>query len=233
MFPGQKGPKTMKLHGVPLSVHTRKVQLALRAKGLDHELNVVIPILRETLPANWDRLSPTGLIPVIEDGEFTLPDSGAILQYLDAKHPATPVTPAEPQDRSRALWIEAYLGAFFREVVHPLFHQRVVAPMRGGASDTVLTGRVLSEVAPRYFGYLDGETRGGWLVGEAFSIADIAVGANLVQLHYLGETLSRARYPALSAYFRRLVATPVFVEQLAAEKPFAEQMGLSQDSFAA
>jgi glutathione S-transferase len=72
--------------------------------------------------------------------------------------------------------------------------------------------------------------RDDWPVGEALSIADIAVGANLVLFHYLGET---ARYPALSAYFGRLVTTPVFVEQLAAEKPFAEQMGFSQDSFAA
>lgn len=223
----------MKLHGVPLSVHTRKVQLALRAKELDHELNVVIPILPETLPANWDQLSPTGLIPVIEDGDFTLPDSAAILQYLDAKHPATPVIPTDPQERGRALWIEAYLGAFFRDVLHPLFHQRVVAPMRGGAPDTVLTDRVLSGIAPRYLKYLDGEARGGWLVGEGFSIADIAVGANLVLFHYLGETVSPARYPALSAYFRRLVLTPVFVKQLAAEKPFAEQMGLSQASLAA
>ncbi|RWK37103.1 glutathione S-transferase family protein [Mesorhizobium sp.] len=134
----------------------------------------------ETLPANWDRLSPTGLVPVIEDGNFTLPDSGAILQYLDAKHPAIPMIPANPRDRGRALWIESYLGAFFRDVMHPLFHQRVVAPMRGDAPDTGMTGRVLSGIAPRYFEYLDGETRGDWLVGEALSIADIAVGANLV-----------------------------------------------------
>jgi glutathione S-transferase len=194
---------------------------------------VVIPIMPETLPANWDRLSPTGLIPVIEDGDFILPDSGAILQYLDAKHPATPVIPADPEERGRALWIEAYLGAFFRDVLHPLFHQRVVAPMQGGAPDTALTDRVLSEVAPRYFGYLDGETRNDWLVGEALSIADIAVGANLVLFHYLGETISPARYPAFAAYFRRLVRTPVFVAQLAAEKPVTEQMGCSQDSHAA
>ncbi len=99
--------------------------------------------------------------------------------------------------------------------------------------DTGLTDSVLSEIAPRYFGYLEGETRGDWLVGEALSIADIAVGANLVLFHYLGETISPARYPALAAYFRRLVGTPIFVEQLSAEKPFAEQMGFSQDSFAA
>jgi glutathione S-transferase len=64
----------MKLYGVPLSVHTRKVQLGLRTKGLDHQLRVVIPIAPDTLPENWKTLSPTGLIPVIEDGTFVLPD---------------------------------------------------------------------------------------------------------------------------------------------------------------
>ena len=215
----------MKLHGVPISVHTRKVQLALRAKGLDHDLNVVIPIMPETLPANWNLLSPTGLIPVIEDGHFVLPDSSAILQYLDTKYPAPPIVPRNPEECGRALWIEAYLGGFFRDVTHPLFHQNVVAPMKGGAPDTRLTGRVLSELAPRYFEYLEGETHGDWLVGEALSIADIAVGANLVQFHYLGETVTPELYPALSAYFRRLLATPIFVEQLAVERPYAEQMG--------
>ena len=223
----------MKLHGVPLSVHTRKAQLAMRAKGLGHDLNIVIPIVPDTLPTNWDRLSPTGLIPVLEDGDFVLPDSSAILQYLDAKYPGTPMIPADPRDRGRALWIEAYLGAFFRDVMHPLFHQRVVAPMRGAVPDTGLTDRVLDEVAPRYLKYLDGQARCGWLVGEALSIADIAVGANLVLFYYLGETLSSETYPGLSAYFKRLVSTPIFVEQLVAEAPFTEQMGFSQACLAA
>lgn len=223
----------MKLHGVPLSVHTRKVQLALRAKGVDHDLNVVIPMMPETLPANWHQISPTGLIPVMEDGDFTLPDSSAILQYLDLKYPSVPLIPARPKDRGKAIWIDAYLGGFFREVMHPIFHQRVVAPMRGAAPDPDLIDHVLSEVAPRYFGYLDNETRHNWLVGETFSIADIAVGANLVLLHYLGESVPAKLYPGLASYFRRLIAAPAFVEQLAAEKPFADQMGLSQASLAA
>jgi glutathione S-transferase len=219
----------MKLYGVPLSVHTRKVQLALRAKGLQHDMHVVIPMLPETFPPNWDQLSPTGLIPVFEDGAFCLPDSGAILQYLDAQYPSVPMIPTEARERGRALWIEAYLGAFFREVVHPLFHQRIAAPMRGGTPDTAVTDRVLSTVAPRYLGYLDSEVRGAWLVGDALSVADLSVGTNLVLFHYLGERVSDQRYPGLAAYFRRLVTSPVFVEQLEAELPFTKQMGFSQD----
>jgi glutathione S-transferase len=220
----------MKLYGIPLSVHTRKVQLCLRTKGLDHDLRVVIPIAPDTFPENWETLSPTGLIPVLEDGSFTLPDSTAILQYLEMKYPRTPVIPMNPEERGRAIWFEAYLGGFFRDVLHPLFHQRVTAPMRGMTPDKDLIEKVLSERAPRYFAYLEGQIDGDWLVGEAFSIADIAVGANLILLAYLGETVPAARYPALSAYFRRLLTMPVFVAQLADEKPFIEQMGFSQES---
>jgi glutathione S-transferase len=220
----------MKLYGVPLSVHTRKVQLALRTKGLGHDLRVVVPIAPDTFPENWDTLSPTGLIPVLEDGGFTLPDSAAILQYLEMKYPRTPLIPTSPEQRGRAIWLEAYLGGFFREVVHPLFHQRVTAPMRGMVPDTDLIEMVLSKRAPRYFAYLEGQIHGDWLVGDAFSIADIAVGANLILLEYLGETVPATRYPALSAYFRRLLKLPAFVAQLADEKPFTEQMGFSQES---
>lgn len=223
----------MKLYGIPLSVHTRKVQLGLRAKGLDHELRVVIPIVPDTLPENWSSLSPTGLIPVIEDGALTLPDSSAILHYLETKHPRAPLIPADPVQRGRAIWFDAYLGAFFRDVTHPLFHQRVVAPMQGMAPDKDLLERVLSERVPRYFEYLESQIDGDWLVGDAFSIADIAVGANLVLFKYLGETVPTDRFPALSTYFRRLLTLPAFIEQLADEKPFAVQMGFSQESMTA
>jgi glutathione S-transferase len=220
----------MKIYGVPLSVHTRKVQLALRAKGLAHDMNVVSPILPETLPPDWATLSPSGLIPVIVDDGFSLPDSAAILQYLDARYPEVPIVPRTPQDRGRALWFEAHLGAFFRAVTHPLFHQRVVAPMQGRAPDVGMTHRVLTEVAPGYLSYLNSQVSGDWLVGGSLSVADIAVAANLVLLHYLGECETLAQYPALRDYFRRLVATPVFVEQLEAEEPFVRQMGFSQES---
>jgi len=223
----------MKLYGVPLSVHTRKVQLGLRAKGIDHDLQVVIPIMPDTLPQNWDRLSPTGLIPVIEEDGFTLPDSSAILHYLDARYPDHPLYPSDPVDLGRAVWIEAYLGGFFREAMHPLFHQRVVAPMGGGEPDATVIEHVLTDVAPRYFATLDGEADGDWLVGDAFSVADISVGANLVLFHYLGETISPSQYPALSAWFRRLLAMPVFERQLEAEEPFAQQMGLPRIELAA
>jgi glutathione S-transferase len=146
------------------------------------------------------------------------------------KYPDTPLFPADPEQRGRAIWFESYLGGFFRDVMHPLFHQRVTAPMQGKTPDNELTEKILSERAPHYFAYLEGQINGAWLVGNGFSVADIAVGSNLILLEYLGETVPAPHYPALSTYFRRLLALPVFVAQLADEKPFAEKMGFSQES---
>ena len=50
----------LKIYGVPISVHTRKVLVAARAKKVPFEN---VPVLPFTPPADWDRLSPTGKIP--------------------------------------------------------------------------------------------------------------------------------------------------------------------------
>jgi glutathione S-transferase len=73
------------IHGVPLSVHTRKAIVTAILKRMDYKFEVVIPVIPGNPPANWSTLSPTGLIPVLQDGEFTLADSTAICLYLEKK----------------------------------------------------------------------------------------------------------------------------------------------------
>ncbi|XIA65407.1 glutathione S-transferase N-terminal domain-containing protein [Bradyrhizobium sp. TZ2] len=62
------------IHGVPLSVHTRKAIVTAILKKIDYKFEVVIPVVPGNPPANWSTLSPAGLIPVMQDGEFTLAD---------------------------------------------------------------------------------------------------------------------------------------------------------------
>jgi glutathione S-transferase len=66
------------IYGVPLSVHTRKTVITALHKGIEYKLEVVIPVVPGQPPSNWHTLSPTGLIPVIQDGDYTLADSTAI-----------------------------------------------------------------------------------------------------------------------------------------------------------
>lgn len=64
----------LRIYGVPLSVHTRKTILTAIIKRLEYKFEVVIPVVPGNPPANWNTLSPTGMIPVLQDGDYTLAD---------------------------------------------------------------------------------------------------------------------------------------------------------------
>jgi glutathione S-transferase len=217
----------MKIYGVPLSVHTRKVMVAARLKGVPLDLQVVIPVVPGNPPANWREISPTGLIPAIEDDGFRLADSTAIVQYLERRHPSPALLPADDKALGAALFLDAWAGtALFRNVVHPIFHNQVVnLNIRKIAASQAAIDAAMNEAAPEAFGYLERRASAAFLVGGNLSIADLAVVSNLIVFHYLGKRIDD-RFPRLQAYFQRHLASPVMKAALAEEKPYVTQMGL-------
>jgi glutathione S-transferase len=218
------------IYGVPLSVHTRKALMTAMHKNLDHKFEVVIPVIPNNPPTNWPTLSPTGLIPALQDGEFTLADSTAICLYLERKHPNAPLLPSDNQMCGRALWFDAYAGGtMFRQIVHPLFHQIVVAPrIRKVATDQAIVDTVLEQVRPKIFSYLESQIDGQFLVGTGLSLADLAVASNLLTYRYLGCPISPDQYPKLSRYLASILDLDVFRRAIAQERPFVDQMGLDR-----
>jgi glutathione S-transferase len=217
----------IKLYGVPFSVHTRKVILAARLKSVPLELVPVAPVAPDTLPPNWRRISPTGLIPAIDDAGYVLADSTAILLYLERKFPAPALLPAGLADYGRALFLDAWAGsALFRNVVHPVFHNKVVFPkLRGKPGDQTAIAIALDTTLPEALAYLESLEPQDFFVGATLSIADLTVISNLIVLNYLGHRID-ARYPKLAAYFRRHVTSDSLREVLAREEPFAKKLGL-------
>jgi glutathione S-transferase len=218
----------MKIYGVPLSVHTRKVIVAAMLKDIVFDLEVVIPVVPDNPPANWREISPTGLIPAIEDNGFRLADSSAIVAYLERKYPAPPLFPENDEDYGAVIALDAWAGSeLFRNVVHPLFHNQIVGPkIRNVPADKAAIDRA-NKAAPQAFAYLESLDPNGFLIGDKLTIADIAVVSNLILVHYLGRRIE-PRFPKLRAYCRRHLEEPVFAAALAAEKPFADQMGLDR-----
>jgi glutathione S-transferase len=216
------------IFGVPFSVHTRKVIVAARAKGLDYRNEPVIPF---NPPENWRQLSPTGLIPVIAHDGFTLADSAAICAYLERLRPLPALLPAGAADCGRALWLEQYCGSvLFGEVVRPLFYQKVIWPhiLQQGEADAEVIARVEQEVVPRVFDYLEAQVEGAFMVNGSFSLADIAVASNLINYHYLGFRVDAGRHPKLAGAFAHSLRDQAFATALAAEAPFAERAGLDR-----
>lgn len=222
----------LKIYGVPISVHTRKVIVAARLKQLPHEVHPVVPVMPpDKLPPNWRQLSPTGLIPVLVDGDFILSDSAAICAYLERKQPQPSLYPSGDREFGVALSLEQYAGGkLFTDIVQPLFHEVFVHPkVKGIATDSQRVDRILSVVLPQVFGHLNGVATAGkaFLAGSTLSVADLAVASNLITLHYAGFALDRARYAALAALFDRVLRVPEVDAALQAEKSLVRQMGLN------
>ena len=215
------------IYGVPISVHARKVIVTALHKGLEFRVEPVVPF---NPPANWAELSPTGKIPVADIDGFRLADSTVICAYLERLHPAHAIHPQDARAYAQALWFEEYAdGTFFRDVVHGLFFNKVIRPgILKQPTDTAAVATILGDVAPAELAYLDGALGGDYFAGAQVSIADIAIASNLVNFHYLGYDIDKARYPRLGAHFRRMLANKAFAAALEAEKGVAESMKLDR-----
>jgi glutathione S-transferase len=219
------------IHGVPLSVHTRKVIVTAILKKMDYKLEVVIPVIPGNPPPNWHLLSPTGLIPVLQDGDFTLPDSNAICLYLEKKQPSPPILPSDAREYGHALWFDAYAGGtIFRHVVHPLFVQTIVNPsINKVPADKAVIDNVLNTVQPKILNYLNAQIDGTFLVGNALTLADLAIVSNFIVYQYMGYKIDAEKYPKLAKYLKAIAATDAYRAALDDEKPFVANMGLNRD----
>jgi glutathione S-transferase len=212
------------IHGVPISVHTRKVLVTAIEKQLQFRNEPVIPF---TPPAGWNDLSPTRKIPVITDGDFILRDSAAICAYLERVHPSPALYPADARAYAEALWFEEYAGGtLFREVIHGLFVQKIIRPkILKQETDPTAIETIQNGTLPQVFGYLESSIGGDFIVGEQFTIADVAIVSNLINYHYLGYALDEP-HPKLRRYFVRHIERPSIRTALLAEQSTASSMGL-------
>jgi glutathione S-transferase len=213
------------IHGVPISVHTRKVILAAIEKGIPYHNEPVIPFHP---PAGWDALSPTGKIPVLTEDDLTLRDSSVICAYLEKAQPNPPLYPVDAKAFADALWLEEYAdGTLFRDVVHGLLFQKMIRPkILNQTTDDGIVTKILETAMPKVFGYLERNVMGEYLVGERFGIADIAVMSNLINFHYIGFAIDGGHWPRLQRYFGRMLQHPSIRAALAKEAPVVAKLSL-------
>ena len=85
----------LKLHHHPLSTYSRRVRIVLIEKKIDAEL-VELDMARgaHRAPA-YLTINPYGRVPSLEDDGLVLYESTAILEYLEAMHPAPPLVPED------------------------------------------------------------------------------------------------------------------------------------------
>ena len=206
------------LHGSNVSPFVRKVRVALAYKGIEYDDVQQVPF---GAPPEFVEKSPLSKIPLWEEGELLLPDSSVILSYLEHRYPDPPLLPAEPGPRARALWFEEYADSKMSQVLAGVFFERVVKPaVFKQETDPKVVDHALQKQLPVIFDYLStclGDDQ--FLVGGAFSIADIAVTSPFVNFGIAGEKVDSARWPEIAAYVERIHSLPCYAPIVAGDQP--------------
>src|SRR5689334_22604367 len=91
----------MKLYSYFRSSAAFRVRIALNLKQLDYETAAVHLRRNDQSKPDYRGVNPPGLVPALEDGERTLIQSLAIIEYLDEVHAEPPLLPKDPADRAR------------------------------------------------------------------------------------------------------------------------------------
>jgi glutathione S-transferase len=196
------------VYGVQASPYVRKVRIFLAEKGIAYDLDPVIPF---NVSDEYRKLSPLGKVPAFRDGDRTLSDSSVICAYVERTHPEPPLYPRDPYEYARALWFEEYGDGGLAPVIGPkIFFQRIVGPrFFGSATDEEIVQKAIQEELPPLLDYLDGQLDGGdAFVGGRFSIGDIGIVAQLVNLRHAGVDVDARRWPKLAHHFASACARP-------------------------
>ena len=112
----------MKLHNYFRSSASYRVRIALALKGLSYEYIPVHIAKGDHKKEAYAALSADTLVPLLEVDGAKLSQSMAIIEYLDEKHPAPALLPADALGRAR---VRALAQSIACEI-HPLNNLRVL-----------------------------------------------------------------------------------------------------------
>lgn len=201
----------------PMSSASRYIRLIL------NEYDVGTNLIEEQEWAGrreFRALNPAGTVPVLlAEGEVAICGPTVICEYLDetrgALNRGPSFFPQNPLERAEVRRLaEWFLVKFENEATRHIVRERVYkremsAEHGGGAPDSTVLRTARSNIRPhmQYLNWL-AATR-DWLGGYSLSYADLAAGAVVSTLDYMGE-IDWLQYPAARDWYARIKSRPSF-----------------------
>jgi glutathione S-transferase len=218
---------TLTLHEHPFAAYCWKPLIALDELGIPHQRRLVED---EEARIRLAELWPLASIPVLVDDEagLTLPESTAIVEYLDALAPAARLVPADPAQALQArLWdriVDGHVMTPMQKIVGDSLRPPDLRDPHGvGEAHAALQ---------RAYAVLDSQLAGaGWLAGAAFTLADCAAAP---ALHYarVVERWDERGLAHLTRYFTALTSRPSVAGVIDGARPWRSVFPLPWPDYA-
>jgi glutathione S-transferase len=223
-----------------MSVCAQKVRLALAEKGLAYEARHLNLRAGDQNEPAYLKLNPKGVVPTLVHDGTVVTESIVINEYLDDAFPAPPLKPADAAGRARMRWWTKHIddGIFaatgtvsmsiafhhqYRpEVVEeltrlrgPAYRQRF-ENLRKGVDNPAFPDAI--KRLYKMVGDMNAALETGpWLVGQGFTLADIAHAPYVTRLDHLKFFGMVDRHPRVADWYERLRGRATYQSALAAQ----------------
>ncbi|MFP8880007.1 MAG: glutathione S-transferase family protein [Myxococcota bacterium] len=199
----------LKLHHAPNSRSGRIVWL-LKELGTPYELNAMAFHPKDLKSDEHRSRHPLGRVPVLDDGDVRIYESGAIVEYIMARYGDGGLKPAvdSPDFPLYLQWFHYCEGMVMPPINTIMVHSVLLPPDRRDEKVLGQAQRLLGKALVPINDSLEGKD---YLIGN-FSAADIMLGHSCVMAGRLG--LIDDQMPHLAAYVERLNARPALVEAM-------------------
>ena len=228
----------LRLYHCDFSTCSQKVRLCLAEKGQGFESRVMDLAAQEHLQPDYLALNPNGVVPTLVFAGQPVIDSSVICEFLDEMFPDPALAPPDAVGRARMrAWMRYLEEAPTTAIRVPSFNRIFAGAFDGmdaASFDAFTDAMPLRKAFYREMGRTGFDeakvgaslerlrqslTRaeaalaaGPWLVGEAFSLADILLIPTVVRMEDLGLDSLWQDLPGVAGWYARVQARPSFAE---------------------
>jgi glutathione S-transferase len=195
----------LKVYGRANSINVRKALWMLDEVGEKYEREDWGRGFKPTDDPVFRKINPVGVVPVIDDGDFRLRESHAIVRYLAEKHGRADLYPKDLRTRATIdSWMD-WAATEFASGMRPVFHGLVVKNpafanmVESGTQEWAKQMRVLEDHLA---------AGNSHVMGRSFTIGDIPVG--LVVNRWFTIPFQKPEFKSVAAYYDRLAERPPY-----------------------
>ena len=219
-----------------ITVHHLENSRSQRVLWLLEELGVPYQVKRyarhpKTMlaPPELTKVHPLGKSPVITDGDATVAESGAIVEYLVDVYGQGRLRPklGTLEQRRYTYWLHFSEGSLMPPLLMKLVFDKVrqapvpffIKPVVRGIADKVTTSFIAPNLS-RMLAFMETELQSRpWFAGSAFSAADIQMSFPLEAA--AARAGLDAQYPRLTDWLQRIHQRPAYQKALATGGPYS------------
>jgi glutathione S-transferase len=229
---------TLTLYNWPTSTCSQKVRMVLAEKSLPFVDRRLDSSKSENLSDWYLKLNENGVVPTLTHGAKVVVDSSVITEYLDEVFPQVRLSPADPYERARMRAWRQFIDEVPTAAIRVPSYNRYIRHKWKSMSQQDFDALVEKRTVRKHFyrnmgrdGSSEAEEQqsierlretimrmdralahGPWMVGNQFTLADVALVPTLVRMMDIGLDKVWADRPRVAEWLARVQARPSFAK---------------------